>query len=204
MKLDSKYFDKIRSKAVKSDSQQSTAPKCARTDCQETGKYPAPKGRNREGEYFHFCLKHVRDYNRSYNYFNGMNDEEIMEYLEHGVIGHRPTWAMNMHMGKAEAEGQKRTGWSQHTFNDSFDFFPHEKQSEKQNNSKKRSIRNMERKCLLTLNLDIDATSEQIKARYKELVKRHHPDVNGGDRTSEDKLREIITAYNYLKEAGFC
>jgi hypothetical protein len=43
-----------------------------------------------------------------------------------------------------------------------------------------------------------------IKARSKELVKRHHPDANGGDRTSEDKLREIIEAYNYLKKTGFC
>jgi DnaJ-class molecular chaperone len=42
----------------------------------------------------------------------------------------------------------------------------------------------------------------EIKARFKELVKRHHPDANGGDRGAEDKLREIIQAYNYLKQAG--
>ena len=44
----------------------------------------------------------------------------------------------------------------------------------------------------------------EIKSRFKELVKRHHPDANGGDRASEDKLREIIEAYNYLKSAGYC
>ena len=54
--------------------------------------------------------------------------------------------------------------------------------------------------------LDLEAGAERadIKARFKELVKRHHPDANGGDRGSEDKLREIIQAYNYLKSAGFC
>ena len=48
-------------------------------------------------------------------------------------------------------------------------------------------------------NSTANATEATIKARYKELVKRHHPDANGGDRSSEDKLREIIQAYNYLR-----
>ena len=52
--------------------------------------------------------------------------------------------------------------------------------------------------------LETDADKLEIKARFKELVKRHHPDANGGDRASEDKLREIIEAYNYLKSAGYC
>ncbi|MFZ1965281.1 MAG: DnaJ domain-containing protein, partial [Roseiarcus sp.] len=54
-------------------------------------------------------------------------------------------------------------------------------------------------KALDALELDARATVVTIKARYKELVKRHHPDANGGDRSSEDKLREIIQAYNYLR-----
>ena len=51
----------------------------------------------------------------------------------------------------------------------------------------------------MTLELGGDATPAKIKARYKELVKRHHPDANGGDRSSEERLREIIQAYNYLR-----
>ena len=51
----------------------------------------------------------------------------------------------------------------------------------------------------MTLDLDGQATQSKIKTRYKDLVKRHHPDANGGDRSSEDKLREIIQAYNYLR-----
>ena len=48
-----------------------------------------------------------------------------------------------------------------------------------------------------------DATTAEIKVRFKALVKRHHPDANGGDRSTEDRLREIIQAYNYLKSIGF-
>ena len=68
----------------------------------------------------------------------------------------------------------------------------------------RRTIRNGERKALAALDLDIDATREEIKARFKTLAKRHHPDVNGGDTSSEDRLRDIISAYNYLKGAGLC
>ena len=63
---------------------------------------------------------------------------------------------------------------------------------------------NAERKALDTLGLEGEATTAEIKVRFKELVKRHHPDANGGDRSSEERLREIIQAYNYLKSVGFC
>ena len=67
-----------------------------------------------------------------------------------------------------------------------------------------RTVRNAERKALDVLGLEIEATPVDIKARFKLLVKRHHPDANGGDRSCEDKLRQIIQAYNYLKSVGFC
>jgi DnaJ-domain-containing protein 1 len=66
----------------------------------------------------------------------------------------------------------------------------------------RRPIKALERRALDTLHLAESASKDDIKARFKELVKRHHPDANGGDRGSEDKLREIIQAYNYLKQAG--
>jgi DnaJ-domain-containing protein 1 len=67
-----------------------------------------------------------------------------------------------------------------------------------------RPIRNAERKCLRSLGLDETATRDDIKASFKALVKLHHPDSNGGDRRTEDKLRDVIQAYNYLKQAGLC
>jgi DnaJ-class molecular chaperone len=67
-----------------------------------------------------------------------------------------------------------------------------------------RKIFNAQRRAFDVLGLEADAKRADIKARFKLLVKRHHPDANGGDRGSEDRLREIIQAYNYLKSAGFC
>ena len=70
--------------------------------------------------------------------------------------------------------------------------------------SEGRKILNAQRRAFDVLGLEADAKRTDIKARFKMLVKRHHPDANGGDRGSEDTLREIIQAYNYLKSAGFC
>ena len=60
----------------------------------------------------------------------------------------------------------------------------------------------LELKSLEALDLAEGVDRVQIKAKFKELVKRHHPDANGGDKRSENRLREIIQAYNYLKQAG--
>ena len=65
--------------------------------------------------------------------------------------------------------------------------------------SENRVVRNAERKALDALGLEATPTAHEVKTRFKALVKRHHPDANGGDRSSEDRLREIIQAYNYLK-----
>jgi hypothetical protein len=67
-----------------------------------------------------------------------------------------------------------------------------------------RKIFNAQRRALDVLGLEADANRTDIKSKFKALVKRHHPDANGGDRGSEARLREIIQAYNYLKSAGFC
>ena len=69
---------------------------------------------------------------------------------------------------------------------------------------RQRKARPLEAKALETLGLTAKATAKEIKARYKELVKRHHPDANGGDRGSEDRFRDVLQAYRVLKQAGLC
>jgi DnaJ-domain-containing protein 1 len=86
---------------------------------------------------------------------------------------------------------------------DPFGLFGEGVRAEQQARAEPRPIRNAERKALDTLGLDVGATSQQVKTRFKELVKRHHPDANGGDRSTEDRLVEIIQSYNYLKSVGF-
>jgi curved DNA-binding protein CbpA len=205
MKLDSAYFNKIRIDADEKRRPEPPPRGCDMPGCASGGTHRAPKGRNAEGEYFWFCLDHVRQYNKSYNYFSGMNDAAIQAFQKESVIGHRPTWQMGINGNGPEAGRESRPSgyaWSGKT-QDPFHFFGDGFQA-RGPEPERRKVRNMEAKSLSTLGLDMTATAAEVKARYKLLVKRHHPDANGGDRSLEDRLREIIQAYSYLKSVGFC
>jgi hypothetical protein len=199
MDLNSPLFDRIRVKS--SRGRVSAKPKpaaaapapCSHPGCVEVGIFKAPKGRDHEGEFFTFCKDHVREYNATYDYFKGMDDDALAKYRQAETIGHRPTWKMGPRGGAqgsthvdetvyAEARSMRRKG------------------ARRTDDAAQAPRYNaLAMKALFTLELDGNATETTIKARYKDLVKRHHPDANGGDRSSEDKLREIIQAYNYLR-----
>jgi DnaJ-like protein len=206
MKFDSPLFDRIRVKPEQDRRLRADDTICEWRGCACAATYRAPKGRLREGEYWRFCLDHVREYNASYNYFAGMSDDAITRYQKDAITGHRPTWKMGLNGkqpgGVENARLNPGFGAASDPFGMFTDFNQARPRAEPPRNG--RTVRNAERKALDALGLEGDATAPDIKARFKMLVKRHHPDANGGDRTCEDKLREIIQAYNYLKSVGFC
>ncbi len=182
-------------------------PCCQWKGCEEPGLHRAPKGRGRDGEFYLFCAEHVRHYNSSYNYFDGMSDAEVEEFQKDALTGHRPTWKMganswshgtqngttNAEINRFRANRQAQT----QTF-----YAWRARQTRKQAEPVGRKLKPLEKKAMDAMGLDGRASKDDIKNRFKELVKRHHPDANGGDRGAEEKLREIIQAYNYLKQAG--
>jgi hypothetical protein len=188
MDLNSPIFDRIRTR--RNDASAAPArpgPRCQFPGCSEAGEFRAPMGRLREGQYFCFCLDHVREYNATYNYFNGMSDEAVSHYQKEAATGHRPTWKMGANRGDA-ASGRMR---------DPYGMRGGGAQAGRKSKSPRHGV--VARKALLVLGLDDEAGQDEIKTRYKELVKRLHPDANGGDRSNEDRLREIINAYNVLR-----
>ena len=202
MKLDSKYFDSVRVKQDHEKAVSQEGPVCQWKGCNAAGRHRAPRGRGREGEYYLLCLEHVRQFNASYNYFQGMSNADIEAYQKESVTGHRPTWkaganawAHGTHHGVGNARSYGRG------FSDPHGFFSW-RSTRADDGQQRRTLRPVELKSLESLDLSAGATRDEIKARFKELVKRHHPDANGGDKRSEDKLREIIQAYNYLRQAG--
>jgi hypothetical protein len=198
MKFDSPLFDSVRVKPDKDRRRKTDGPECQWAGCKEKATHRAPKGRGRENDHWRFCLDHVRQYNQSYNYFKGMSDAAVTAYQKDALTGHRPTWKMGTGKGTMRPDFQSVGGSA-----DPFGFFSEGARAEQRERAETRTVRNAERKALDTLGLDIDATAHQVKTRFKELVKRHHPDANGGDRSTEHKLIEIIQAYNYLKSVGF-
>jgi hypothetical protein len=193
MKLDSKHFDSIRAKPA-GEVPRAAAPACQWKGCLGAGLYKAPMGRGKEGKYYLFCLDHVRQFNASYNYFDGWSNAEVEAFQKDAVIGHRPTWKAGL------GGGARQSAPFGGAFEDPHAFLA--ARGRRTASEPARKLKPIERKSLDALGLSEGADRAQIKARFKELVKLHHPDANGGDKRSENKLREIIQAYNYLKQAG--
>jgi hypothetical protein len=200
MKLDSKYFDSIRVSSGQTREVPKSARVCQWKGCSQTGSHRAPKGRGHDGEYYSFCIDHVRQYNASYNYFEGMSNTEVEDFRKDAITGHRPTWKLGEN---AWATGREARDAGSAGATDPHGIFDDDPNNQARPAPEtRRPLRTLERKALDSMHLTEKATAAEIKARFKELVKRHHPDANGGDRGAEDKLREIIQAYNYLKQAG--
>jgi len=204
MAINSKYFDSIRIKSGKKAAEKKQKQQCQWAGCEKEGTHRAPAGRGRDGQFLYFCVEHVREYNKNFNYFSGLDDEAVAQLQRDALLtGNRPTW-------KASVDGNARTAAEfsplrsgsaayQNRMRNPFTMFGQQRAQ-----VRKRKLKPLEAKAFVTLELQENAKADDIKARYKELVKRHHPDANGGDRTSEDRLRDILQAYNLLKAAGFC
>src|SRR5258708_4016333 len=145
---------------------------CARAGCPAEGGFRVPKSRDNLHEHLWFCLLHAREHNESWDYFRGMSDDEIERFRNDAVIGHRPTWPL----GKRAARMHNPYG-SFH-FDDAFGTVT----ADERPKTPRRPERQVTRLQLLAfdaLNLEPCATLNEIKARYKGLVKRFHPDANG-------------------------
>ncbi len=204
MKLDSKLFDRIRIRPRQEPRPEARAvPPCAWEGCEEPGLYRAPKGHRAEGEYHSFCLEHVRHYNSAFNFFAGMTPEQLEEALYQPQPAQaRAGFGLNGKQGPDPRVRAER----QHKFGDPFGVFA--RYAWRQRNApsaapKAPPLSEQDRRAFEMLGLEGRADSDAIRAAYKTLVKRHHPDANGGDKSSEDRLRAVITAYTHLKNKGY-
>jgi curved DNA-binding protein CbpA len=201
MTHDSKIFVGLRSARKRSSSDsESTGPKCQWDGCEKSGSHRAPVGAGAEGLYLLFCLEHVTAYNKGYSFTALPSNPNVARYQKEATTGARQTWgtkvsaateaplpssvrsgsAKVLNARKADGKGQTKIGAQQ------------------------RKLKVLEAKAFEILGLSPQATSQEIKSRYKERLKMHHPDANDGDRNSEDALRSSIEAYRILKLNGFC
>lgn len=162
-------------------------------------------GRNLEGHYYNFCITHVREYNKQYNYFSGLDDDEIAKYHKENITGQRPTWKMGVNPNGNAQPAQPidpRAAAAERLYNRKN--YAADVRAGRLSSVRTRKLKVLEKKSFDDLNLKYTATGDDIKRRYKDLVKQNHPDANGGDRSSEERLRAIIQAYKHLQKAGFC
>ena len=168
---------------------------CGEPGCTGEGTCRVPKSRTQLDEHIWVCLEHARARNEKWDFFSGMSEKEIEEFRVEAIIGHRPTWPL----GKRAA--RMRDGHSEPTYDDRYGVFGDAAEKPKPRAPERKLLR-PQLVALEVMNLDETATLQQVKARYKELVKRFHPDANGGDRGTEERLKQVIKAYSVLRASG--
>lgn len=169
---------------------------CDHPGCVAHADHRAPKARSRLNDYYWFCLEHVREYNRNWNYYSGMSDTQVESEIRNDTVWRRPTWPFS------SAGGDFGTGTR---FRDDLGIF--EAAASMDGNSRTHSEETKRprpdahvQRALRIMNFDGPVTLTELKSRYKQLVKRLHPDANGGDRDAEEKLKDINQAYATLKK----
>lgn len=169
---------------------------CMASGCNEPGAFKAPRSRDHINDYFWFCLDHVREYNRAWDFFRGMTPEEVERYIKDNVTGHRPTYPVGVGAIYARLKAGIRDSFK------IFDNGPSEAAWHRASAGRPERSKS-QLQALATLDLDEGASLQDVTRRYKELVKRYHPDANGGDRSSEEHLKRVIRAYRSLRASNF-
>ena len=170
--------------------------RCDHAGCKGPGDYRAPKSRRQLKDYYYFCFDHVQAYNKAWNYHAGMSTEEIEAHLRAAVLGERPLWPLGVRGNQFFGRGKR--------YNDPFDerfglFDEMRDQAGAARPEMRARPATLEDQALATLGLTGPADIATIKQHYKRLVKRYHPDANGGgDQAAEEQLKRINEAYAIL------
>jgi hypothetical protein len=156
---------------------------CCWPGCGQEAGFRAPRSRTDLREFVWFCLEHVRLYNQSWDYFGGMSQDEIEAHRRADVTWHRPSWRFGLH------------GWtSDHRVHDGFGFF----EDEPPQRPAGAPLDPRAQAMIGVMGLEPGYTLAELKRQYKVLAKRHHPDLHGGDKNEEERLKRINEAYRYL------
>lgn len=172
-------------KRKKTDAGEPSGHQCAWAGCNLPGDFRAPRSRSDLRNYQWLCEAHIKEFNKSWNYFEGMTQDEIYAYQRDATTGHRPTWRMDQLGKNAEARMEE-----------AFQRLFGEGVAAKRVNAPPISARNKD--ALAVLDLEHPSDKAKIKAQYRELVKKYHPDVNRGNSRAEEIFKNITRAYQQL------
>lgn len=174
---------------------------CAEAGCEEPGEFRAPAieggdiGRDGPPPFRWLCLEHVRAFNSGYNFFRGMSPDEIHE-AQHPMAG----WERETRAFNATGGADRPPRWAD--FSDPLDAIGarfRQRMQEQAARKDGKPLSGRDREALRVLALDMDVDRMGLRRRYSELVRKYHPDRNGGDRSHEAKLQAVIQAYQQLK-----
>ena len=189
---------KTRTRRGMSGAVETSARQCQHPGCNETGQYRAPRARDQLDDYLWFCKDHAREYNLKWNFFDGQNEAEMQDTAQT-----ERSWGATKPFGSAAREAK---GWARHGIDD-----PHQVLGDKATQRKPglarpggnatRRLPSVERKALEVLDARDTWTRAEIRKQYKGLVKDLHPDRNAGNRADEERLQEVVWAWDQIKDS---
>ena len=167
-----------------------TSRKCDHPGCDAPGEYRAPKSR-RPGDYYWFCLKHVAEYNKSWNYYDGMSQTEIEAENRRDEVWQTQTFKFGLSLDGAAREGR---------LDDPLEIYAKYMKGRARPSAAKpaRKMTREENAALRLFELSWPFAIKDLKARYKKLARAHHPDMNRGSKASEEKFKDVALAYAVL------
>ncbi len=162
---------------------------CDWNNCLEEGSYKAPIEKDNSKKYRILCLNHVREFNKNWNYFEGMNDDQIYEFLKSDMTWHKPTQSFT------SSDNFFKILWN-NALKDELNKYKINGQLDHMNQFK---FNNNDIKAFSILGVSVGIKWERVQEKFKKLVKKFHPDMNSGNNKYEDKLKVITLAYTQLK-----
>ena len=161
---------------------------CDWEKCKKIGSYKAPVERDNSKKTRMLCLEHIKIFNKRWNYFENMNDQQIEYFIKSDLTWHKSTKSFG------SSENFFNLLWN-NALEDKLNIF----KSSDFEKFKKTKLTNNDRDALDIMELKYEAKWEEIQKKFKTLVKKYHPDKNQGNKKFEDKLKKITLAYSQLK-----
>ncbi|CAA6605291.1 DnaJ-class molecular chaperone [Rhodospirillaceae bacterium LM-1] len=166
--------------------------RCDHPACEGEGLYRAPRAPDDLSSYYWFCLEHVQAYNRSWDFCKGMGIDAIENMVRADTTWHRPTWPL----GRQEGCVIFDLG-PQAVAKDPFSLFQQTKGRARANPPPKKPM-GPEAKAMTLMGLEPGYTEFNLKRKYKQLARLHHPDANNGDKAAEERFKSVTEAYKIL------
>jgi hypothetical protein len=162
---------------------------CDWNNCRNTGEYKAPVEKDNSKDFRLLCLEHIKEFNKNWNYFLGMSDQQIYEFIKSDMTWHKPTQSFS------SSDNFFKTLWKS-ALKDEIDNIKFTKNF---NHIKEFKFNYNDIKAFSVLGISIGLKWEKVQEKFKKLVKKFHPDMNAGNKKYEDKLKVITLAYTQLK-----
>ncbi len=176
---------------------------CDREGCGKKAAVRVSKSPRETQAKIWLCEEHAKAHNSQWNFFDGLSEQEAEAARLANIYGDRPTWAM----GKNERARTAAKARGPADIRDAYGIFTEAVKSAARSRGPMRDgrpVSKLQERAFAALDLAVTAPPAEIRKRYAELVRRFHPDANGGDRSAETQLQEAVRAHHILKKAGYC